>query len=170
MKKWIIIAAILAVACSSYGQLLTAGTQEVRLDGMIDFESAWGTDIDFNLGYGYFVLDSIEIGGGITLMNNDEWTAWGLSAFGEYNFDLGMELVPFAGVGLGWGTYDFDKGDSNSAFILAGYAGVKYFIVDNVAIVAKLQTEWASEKVYPKKDYKYTDTNAEVTFGVSCYF
>lgn len=170
MKKLLIIAAILAVAGSSYGQLLTAGTQEVKVNGMVDFETAWGTDVDLNIGYGYFVADNLEFGGGLTLQNNDEWTAWGLSGFGEYNFDLGMEFVPFIGASLGWGTYDFDKGDSNNAFILAGVAGGKYFIVDNVAIVGQFVLEWASEKVFAKKDYKFTDSNAELQFGISCYF
>ncbi|NCC52708.1 MAG: hypothetical protein EOM20_16020 [Spartobacteria bacterium] len=170
MRKMMIIAAILAIGVTGYGQMLTMGTQEARIDGMIDFESAWGTDIGLSIGYGYFVADNLEFGGGLLLENNDEVTAWGIEGFGEYNFDLGIEFVPFAGATIAWGTYDFDKGDNNSAFILGAVGGGKYFIVDNVAVVAQLSLEWASEKIFTKKDYKYTDTNAAIEFGIRCFF
>lgn len=169
IKKMAVIAVITCLAGISYGQMLMTGTQEIQVEGEIDFQSYAGTLVDVEVGYGYFIADYLEVGGMIELLNNDDVTAWGIGGMAEYNFDLGTELVPYVGGNLGWFTYDYDHGDSENAVVLGGEVGAKYFIIDNVALASGLYGEWSSEKVFADDD-KLTDTDFGIEMGVRCYF
>ena len=161
------LAAIASCAIAAHGASLKEGTQEFSVGGAFEPKSSSGADFNVKLTYGFFAADNLEVGGRIGYHNNDETTLFSAGPFTELNFDLGGEFVPFIGAEL-----DFAHGDSspksNDGLALTGYGGGKYFLAENVAITAKLDASWATEKIYAKK--KGADsTNIEVEFGMSFY-
>jgi len=137
---------------------------------MIDFESAAGTAIDIDVGYGYFFIDNLEGLVNIVFYDDDDFTAYGAGIAGEYNFDFGTELVPYLGAGMGYRKSDPKYLNSEDAFVMGMSGGVKYFLAENVALDTSLDFEYATAKIYPKKNQKFTDTDLTVNVGLRFFF
>jgi len=173
MKK--IIASFIAMlfaTAGAYAAPLALGTQELRLDGGLDFDSAAGTDLSLTAGYGYFIEDYIEVGGLLGISDNDFITALSVGAFGEYNIDTATEAIPFLGAQLRLIYADIDTGassDSETALALGVYAGMKFFLTDGLAISGRLLVELASEEIYVEED-KVNDVDVAIDFGLRYFF
>lgn len=165
MKRLMAMMAVLALAGTTYGASLKEGTQEVVADGLFDPETAAGTTYDLGLKYGYFIQDSVEVGGQVNWSDDDVVTAYGAGAFAEYNFDQGTELVPYVGAALDYVNADVEDADSVDAFQLTGEVGVKYFLVENVAVSAAGKFQWSDEDIYAK-DNDLEDTNIEIDLAM----
>ena len=171
MKKVLGMLAI-TVCCAGLaaGQTLTAGNQELVVGGLLDPDTAADTQFDLSVKYGYFVADYLEVGGAAAISDNDAISTYGIGGFVEYNFDLGTEVVPYVGAGLGWYNVEYDIIDEdNDAIEFAGYGGVKYFIVQNIAISGELEYDWASEEIYPEDD-DISDTNLQLNLAMRFFF
>lgn len=170
MKK--ALAVLMSMAVTSFGAMLQEGTRELGLAGSLDIASADGTAIDLSASYGYFIADGLEIGVSGFWADSDSVTSIGLGAFAEYHFATDSNLVPYVGVGAGWGKTEIDIGDfsaDDDALVIAGEAGVKYFFVENIAISLAYVFEWATEDIFFDDD-KAEDTDHSIQLGMRFYF
>lgn len=165
MRKYFVVAIVAALATFVYAQpSIQEGTRELSLSGSWDPESAAGSTIALDVGYGVFVRDLIEVGGLLSYADNDIVTTWGLGGFAEYHFDMATMTVPYVGLRLEYIDYDVD-----TTFQYGPRAGVKHFISDNVAIDIALQYTIAGEDIF-NDDGTLEDTNLALVFGLRAMF
>jgi opacity protein-like surface antigen len=176
MKKWLVLSMIAALASASFAAenqvtpSLKEGTQEIVVSGMYDPNSLEGAATAAGLTYGYFIMDSLEIGAGVAYADAEAvGTSIDANAFVEYNFDLGTPLVPFLGAKVGYQYLDYERVDTDSAVAGTASAGIKYFLADNVAIRAAMNGSIASEDVYSDDDGTVSDTDFNLTLGMAFY-
>ncbi len=155
MKRMMMMAAAVAVAgvmvaeqarASAVPSLLM-GTRSLNVSGMLG-DNGDDFEIDMNGSFGYFFQDFIQAGVfvGIELVGSD-YKAVDAGVFGEYNIDLGSQIVPYVGASIGLIWMDWD-GDSDTAIEATGYGGARYFFVDYAAIGAELVVGVATEDIY----------------------
>jgi outer membrane protein W len=160
---------MLALAGSVYGASLKQGTQEIVVEGLFDADGAAGDELDLSLKYGQFIQDNIEVGAFAGFSDNDVVNTYEIGGFGEYNIDLGNELVPYVGAGIGWISLEADDSDADEdGYGIYGEVGVKYFLAENVAVSAAGIYEWASEDVYVE-DGEATDDNITLNLAMRFY-
>lgn len=150
-----ILCAVLGLAMMAlpgWAVMLEAGTQEISVQGRLDLESESGTTLELEGGYGYFVVDFGEIGLRGRLLMSESLKSYRLGGFGEYHFDVGFISVPFMGGGLGLVMSDPEEGKNKTALYLNGVAGVKIYLLENVALAIQGKLEIATDKVYPGED------------------
>ena len=158
MKKIILSALIaLAIAAPAFARgLITQGSNELSLSGMIDPCTYQGTTIDLGARYGYFFWDYISIGPKASFLDNDYITSGSIGIVGEYNFALsddyrpviGTDFVPYAGLGLHLQFADLSEG-SNTAGVLSLEGGLKFFLSDTAAVTTSVVGSLATDDVYP---------------------
>lgn len=170
MKK-IIVLALLATFTAAHADAaaIAKGTRELRASGLLDFDSANGTDIRLDLGYGYFIADYLEVGALFGIADNDRVTALRLGGFAEYNIETETDLIPFFGGQMRYIYADFAIGGSESAIAFGGYGGVKFFITPNLALSTRLLIEFATEDIYIEEN-KINDMDIVVDLGLNYYF
>ncbi|NQU39348.1 MAG: hypothetical protein HQ523_05300 [Lentisphaerae bacterium] len=135
------------VGAQAVQPMMMQGAREIALSGSLDDD---GEDMGLSLSgrYGFFLVDGVEAGayGGLGFRGSDSKDL-SLGVFGEYNFDQGGALVPYAGGGAGWAW--MDRGAADDSYLeLQGWGGAKYFFVDYAAIGVELVLKVASEDVY----------------------
>lgn len=123
------------------------GTQSLNIQGWMDDD---GRDIEIYLqgSYGYFMKDLVQVGGyGSFDIYGSDYTRIEGGVFGEQDFDIGGQLVPYAGgrVGLTW--QDMPD-DSKFVMALNGYGGARYFLVDYAAVGLELNAALATAEIY----------------------
>jgi hypothetical protein len=156
--------------------MLGEGTKELTLQGFADFEASDEYYYFLDLGYGKFWRDGLEVGVNVGLTSTDSSTQLSIGPFFEYNFSRKTPFVPYIHFGLLWANADLEVGSgdnlvdtSSDALLLDGEAGVKYFLVDNVAISTGLSYEWATDKIFDAGDTA-KDGNALLKLGMRFYF
>ena len=188
MKTYLVIlAALLTVSATGFGAALLQDTSELGVSGLLDFDTADGTLMDASLFYGYYVADYVEVGPILAFRNDDSRTEWAVGVQSEYDLDLGTEFVPFFGLGLEYTDVDDDdvptttavettdgetlpsNSISQSAFIMAGRVGAKYFITETVALSGQFEFDWASDDIYSDENGA-ENTNAKITLGLRFFF
>ncbi len=177
MRKMIIMTAIAMMASGAVAQItpnLDQGTKSLQLSGSLDTDHPLDTQVTFQIGYGYFIQDAVQIAalGGVT--DNDLVTTYELGAAAEYNFLTETVWVPFVGAGILWKGAEVDTGDgddpNHDGVVGRLLAGVKYFIDDNVGITLDGAYDIASEDIYTNQDGEREDTNFQVLLGIRFYF
>ncbi len=127
--------------------MLMQGTQALRIGGSL---SDNGDDMVVSLSgmYGRFMLDYVEVGVMLSgyFIGSDYKSLVG-SLYGEYNVDLGGQVVPYVGASVGLNWLDTPFG-SDTAIEVSGYGGARYFFVDHAAIGAELAVLAATEDMY----------------------
>lgn len=148
--------------------MIGEGTRELTADGEYQFSSEVGRALSLNLSLGLFVMDGLQVGllGGVS--DSDLVTMWKGGAFAEYNVDLGHSMIPFVGVQVLYSYADLETSSEDSA-VLGGYAGLKYFIAENIAVSLKYLLEWADDDIF-YDDREAKDTNHSVQLGMRFYF
>lgn len=142
--------ATLGVATAQWAQvnpMLTAGTRALHVSGTIDDD---GDDLgmSLDLSAGQFVMDYIEAGLQLRLgFRGSDTKDFRLAMYGEYNFELGAQIVPYAGGTAGLGYWE-TRFDDETYLELTVYGGARYFFVDYAAIGADLALKAASADVY----------------------
>lgn len=143
MRRYIVALTVLFSITQVFGAMLGAGTRELMVAGNLSSDG----DLVVGAGYGYFLMDCLEVGVNGTIMSANDVTAYGVAAFTEYNVEIGGPLVPFVGAGAG-----FMITDDNNLFRLTALGGVKYFLVDNLALSCYGQFQYASEDIFLRDD------------------
>jgi opacity protein-like surface antigen len=177
--KWLVLGLTLAVAAPSAmgAALVTKGANELAIAGAVDFQSGEGTDFVLDLRYAYFVMDRFSLGTKVSLQNNDFYSHFGIGATAEYNFALpkgfkplfGTDLVPFLGAAVDYRYSDIDHLGDESAVVLGGEGGLKFFLTDTTAVTLSLLGEIASEDVYVD-DQEATNRDLRLLLGMRFYF
>lgn len=176
--KWLtlVLALALMVPAAMGSALITKGSTMLALQGGLDFATAGGTELKLDARYAYFVADRIALGGKTTLFNNDAANYFGIGVIGEYCFRLpegyqplfGTDLVPYLGVSLEYRHAKlFDQ--KESAIVLGGEGGLKFFLTDSAAITLALVGEVASEDIYAD-DLDATNLDLSIQLGMRFYF
>ncbi len=178
--RWLVVA--VAVACgvavpaAPGAALVTQGSNEIAVDGSMDFATFQGFETDLSLKYAYFFWDRVALGARGMVYDNDAVTYFGVGLTGEYNFMLpeslrplfGTDLVPFLGATVDYRHADlFDE--TESAVVFGGEAGVKFFLTDSTAISMSLVGELATEDIY-EDDLEATDKDLSIQVGMHFYF
>ncbi len=122
------------------------GTQSIDVNGWIDDD---GEDLGITLGgaYGYFIQDLIRVGGYADIMLIGDFKYVSAGGLGEYNYDMGTQIVPFVGGAAGLGWLDTAE-DSETVLEITGFGGARYFFVDYAAIGAQLNLSLATQDIY----------------------
>ncbi len=177
--KWLAVAlgCCLVVPAALGEALVTQGSNEVAIGGKLDFQSGAGTALALDLRYAYFVIDRLSVGSRVTLGNDDFENHLSLGLLSEYNFQLparytplfGTDLVPYVGALLDYRRAHFSGLDDESAVVLGGEVGVKFFLTDATAITLSLVGEVATEDVYVD-DEEVTNKDLNMQIGMRFYF
>lgn len=180
MKKTI-LGAVLAIAVSVCGTafgraLVTEGSNEIGISGMLDFASEVGTSSALDLRYGYFFADQWSVGflGGFS--DNDYYTNIRLGVGLEYNFMIsddyrpliGTDFVPFIGLGVGAQFADSDE-DDEFAGVGSAELGAKFFLSDDCAVVLSALGQLATEDIF-MNDHKSSSADLSLRLGMRFYF
>jgi len=127
--------------------MLMQGTRSLNISGSLDDD---GEDMNITAAasYGYFIMDYVEVGISVGAMfagSDDKLISGGV--FGQYNIDIGGQLVPYAGAGIGliWWDTEFD---SDTYLAASAFGGARYFFVDHAAVGARLAVSIASDDIY----------------------
>ena len=173
MRKFITFAAVTALAGSVFAANIDQDTKEIGVAGGVDFDTAFGTEIDLTLKGGYFWIDYLAFGGLIGVFDNDAVKAWELGAFAEYNFVLEAPVIPYIGAALSYGTTEVEIANQakmdESAAIGSFNVGIKYFITDDVALDTDFVFRIASSEVFPEDD-KISDTDIQWRIGLRFFW
>jgi len=177
MKRFIFAAVIsVGIMSQAFGAMLSEGTRQLNVYGSLDETE----EVNFTLGAkgGYFIMDNVEVGAGADwgMIHGGDVMNIGLSGFGEFNFvTAGMpNVIPYAGasVGLRYSKIDLagvDESDSVVEFV--GWGGVKYFVVENLAIGTALRLFAATDDIYIDDAPGTLDnTNWDIVMSTSFYF
>lgn len=180
MKKivWLLAAtAMVAAAHSAMGAaLVTKGSNELAVQGKMDFATAQGTEIEVDVRYAYYLIDRFSLGARGTLFNNDAVNHFGIGGMAEYNFALpanykplfGTDMVPYLGGGVEYRHAKlFDE--KESAVVFVGEGGMKFFLTDSTAITLALVGELATEEIYAD-DLDATDKDLSLQVGMRFCF
>ncbi len=176
--KWLVLGLVccMAVPSAMGSALVTKGSRELGLSGMLDFATEAGAEFNLDAKYAYFFWDRTSLGLRTQLFDNDAVSGFGIGMTAEYNFALppryrpliGTDFVPYLGVMLDYRQAKlFDE--TKSAAVLGGEAGVKFFLTDSTAITFSLVGELASEEIYAD-DLESTDQDLAIQLGMRFYF
>lgn len=173
MKRLILILALVAFAGSSYATTaLDMDSQELGLKGLVDFDTANGTLVDLEVKYGYFWIDDLEFGALAGFRDDNMYQEWKIGGFSEFNFRLESPVVPYIGAALTFVDSEVTIGaEKLGTSAVAGdfSLGLKYFLVENVAIDTDFVMSIASDDVYPEKE-AMSDTDMRWRIGLRFYF
>lgn len=172
---------LLLVTGSAFAQDATPnldkGTKTLSLAGRLDTDTPVDFQYNLALGLGYFFIDNLEAGLGVSLGGNDFWDRYELGVYGQYNFNLGSPFVPFLRLGAYYSGVEVDddifnladETDFDTAVGKAG-AGVAWFLRDNIAIDARVVYSVASDALWVDQDGNDEDSNVTGMLGLRFYF
>jgi hypothetical protein len=173
MKKALIVALMFVMLAGvSLAKNLPKGTREIDVQGSFDGNMGAGFSLFLALGYGYFPVDKLEVCVAAAVMHTDAVTLYAPAVSVQYNFDLGSgnNIVPFVGANIGWGFMDYHPGVAENGFVYGIEAGVKYFVVKNLAINLSVDRDWATGKLFDDKNANMIDNNLTVNLGLRFFF
>ncbi len=155
------------------GATFPVGTQEILLEGTLNLENHKGsTRADILAGYGYFIIDNMEVGLLGSFRKTEYESAWGINSvwgfgvFGEYNFETGGPLLPFTGLRL----MVLDGNESGDTAVNATLvAGVKLMMTRLAALSIGVYYDVASDDIYVI-DKKEDNTNLTGKAGFRVFF
>lgn len=142
-----------------------AGDVELGVGGLYDLDTSDDTAAYLDLRLGYFLLDSIEIG--VTMLNGTtrEGERDRNGIFGEYNFVIGRQLTPFAGLGLEHAAPPVDSEDGKDARVMALFGGAKFLLTGSAALAVTMALEFATEPVLgPTGARKKSNKDIDLSF------
>lgn len=140
---------------------LNKGDFEVAGSGVINRST-----VGFALRGGAFVVDYLQVGVFADWEDNNYTTRSALGVYFIHLFETRTYLLPYAGASLGFGSLDFDFGDSESGVELQFLAGLKYYIADNVSLNTELNVGVSSSDTF-MGDRKAESTDIGIRIGIS---
>jgi opacity protein-like surface antigen len=165
------------IATPAWSQNLLHGTKEIGLSGGIDFDTAEDSEFNLGLTYGYYIMDQVEVGGYVSIRDNDAIQQLEASAFAQYDFDLRTPWVPYIQARAGWARGETNYVDSmgmltdetNDAVIGTLRPGIRYHLNDFVALDLNADFQYASEKIFDEQD-EINDTQVLLNWGIRAYW
>ena len=152
---------------------LQKGTRDLSVLGSPDFTAPTGDTLNFDIGFGLFVWDNINLRA--TLLHavqediapgGADYRATEYNAVAEYHFDLGWKTIPYIGADMGWRRLKFGS-LREDAFIYGPRLGIKYFLHDNIAIDAALSYKFSGADVFISN---FESEDHKISFGFGLRF
>jgi hypothetical protein len=162
-----------SVLAQEQAPLLSRGTQELALSGLLDFENRGDVTLDLIGRYGYFLRDNLEVGGVAQFSGNfDDAFRYGLGGFAEYHFPhlLTPRVVPYVGADVLLSFVDTDFGDDNAALTFEPRVGLKWFIRDYFAVETHVFGALATDDLYQNKEDELDFYDVGLRLGIRVYF
>jgi hypothetical protein len=153
--------------------LLSRGTQELALSGLLDFENQGNTTLELVGRYGYFLRDNLEVGGVAAFSGNfNDAFRYGIGGFAEYHFPqlITPSVVPYLGADVLLSFVDTDFGDDNAALTFEPRVGLKWFIRDYFAVEAHVFGALATDDLYQNKEDELDFYDVGLRLGIRVYF
>lgn len=185
MRKKIAFAATLlallfnSTAYANSNAYLKAGTQELNVQGLVDFEAEDSYAIDLNTKYGYFIKDNWELGTNITTDLSKSYKSGGIGIFTEYDFTNSTNFVPYVGVTTELIRANYNKTNQDDRLKTKSFdatavnfktaLGLKYFISSNVALSAEVNYNISTDKIKVSGG-DARDSFTKFLIGTSFYF
>jgi opacity protein-like surface antigen len=131
-----------------------------------------GDDVQYQLAYGQFITDAIEIAAIAGLRDDDIYMSTELGARAQYNFVRDSAFVPFLSTGVAWADVEADGSNLNTdAAVFSVGGGVNYFIRDNVALALSGSYLVATDDIFvDSENGELNGDEFRVIFGVRFYF
>ena len=155
--------------------MLQKGASELSVHVSPDFEGAIGDMLFADAGYGLFLRDGLAARATLSYTvledvagEDSDYRTSELGLAGEYHFDLAGKLVPYLGLGLGWRRSHFGKLEE-SGLVYGPRAGLKYFLVDNVALDLEVTYKLGAADVFIN-DFVPEDTDLSSAIGLRVLF
>ena len=168
-------ACFLLVSGVSAQPRIQKGVNELSVHISPDFEGAIGDMIFAQVGYGLFLRDGLAVKGTLNYAvledvagNDSDYRTSELGLAAEYHIDLGGKLIPYLGLGLGWCRSHFGKFEE-SGLVYGPRAGLKYFLVDNVALDLEVTYKLGAADVFIN-DFVPEDTDLSSAIGLRVLF
>lgn len=176
--RWlaVVLACGLAVPAANGAALVTKGSSQVSLSGVLDFDTEDGMQSKLEIHYGHFFWDRISLGTRFMVSDDGIVQTGSIGVNGEYNFRLpakwgplfGTDLVPFLGAGVDYRHAEIFDDHQNSA-VFTGEGGVKFCLTDSLAFVLSLVGELATDDIYADND-DITNKNLFLKLSTGFYF
>lgn len=125
--------------------------------------------VGFDVRLGTFVDHYIQAGVYGDWMDDNYATRTGLGVYLIHLFETRTYALPYAGASLGFGSLDFNFGDSESGVELQFLAGLKYFLADNVSLNTELNFGVSSGDTF-MGDRKTESTDVGLRVGISFFW
>jgi len=190
MRKFVIGAAV------ALGALFGGGTASAGLLDFVGIYAGWTQEPDLQAGTCCFEMDhglnvggvfgwnlSPEISVGADFMytnsgyhgfHDTDLETFSFMAAGYFNFDIGSDLRPFIGAGLGGVQVSFSSPNpaSNGSDIVFGYegmAGVTYALQDNLGLALAYKYQAANDATIQgfTDEYKSHNLSLAIVFGLN---
>lgn len=169
-KLLFLVACFMLITNVCYAKMLTQGTKELDIEGSYDDHTAAGESFWTAIGFGYFIVDNLEVCIAGAFIYNDLQTGYHPALGLQYNIDLGGKLVPFIGGNIGWGIWNNKNTEDVDAFVYGVEAGLKYFLAENVALSGAVDYDWATDNLWDEEDGTMNDKDLSIHFGLRYYF
>ncbi|WAF97020.1 porin family protein (plasmid) [Aeromonas sp. BC14] len=135
---------------------LTEGTQEVGVQGSVDFDYADKYQVLLNTNYGYFLSHGWEVGGDVDINATKSYKSAAVGVFSEYNFVNQTDWTPYVGIGTQLLTANYNNAENHTstdsfdatAMNLKLSAGMKYFVNEHVALTAEVNHNIATDDLH----------------------
>ena len=177
-RKWFVFAVVAMLSGSAFAAEkesngvtpnLDKGTKVLEGAGNMNVMS---DELHFQLAYGLFVADGIEVAGIAGLRDDERYMSTELGVRAEYNLVLCSALVPFLNTGVVWANAEADDSDLDTdAAVFSAGVGAKYFIRDDVALAINGSYLVATEDIFvDSDDGELQDDELRILFSVRFYF
>jgi opacity protein-like surface antigen len=177
-KKWFVFAVAAILSGSAFAAENESGGATPNLEkGTKALEGAaainvMGDDVQFQVAYGQFVADALEVALVGGLRDDDRYMSTELGVRAEYNFVRDSAFVPFVSAGLAWADVEVDERNLNTdAAVFSVGGGGKYFIRDNVALALSGSYLVATDDIFfDSEDGDLQGDEIRFLFSVRFYF
>lgn len=163
MKNILALLLLLSPLCAS-AQVLKLNQGHMEASGSGWFNSR---EMGFSSRVGYFVQDYLQVGVQADWASSDFIDRVSLGVYGFYLYETSSYLLPYYGGGLGYGSVDIDGlAESESGVELTLFAGLKYYLADNVTLNTELYVGASTGDTYISDD-DLESTDIGLTIGLS---
>lgn len=165
MKNLVALLLLLTPFAAS-AQILKLNQGDMEASGSGSFNSQ---EVGISSRVGYFVRDYVQVGVDIDWASSDFADRVSLGLYGLYLYETQSYWLPYYGAGLGYGSVDIDGLSSESGLELTLFAGLKYYLTDNVSLNTELYVGASTGDTYLSDD-ELESTDVGLTIGLSYFW
>lgn len=180
MKNILPLSLAAALAFATPG-IAAAGTlaDTINAGGALSYTKSTvaGSEVDVDLHGGFYVIDSVLVGGDLMLRDNKAVTEWELTATSRFHFADPFltdedgplsNFSPYVGIRVGFASGDNSAKDE-SGLVAALRAGFDFFFTDNFALDLYADFAAATADVFADKA-KMESTQIRLHVGIDLFF
>lgn len=157
----LLMATIFSFSASAQMWPLTEGTQEIQVNGFMEWNGPKGDYTELKLGYGYFITEGVEVGPRFSMTNQGGPDSFGIDAYVENHYMAAENVAPYLGAALGYQTNS--DADDSAAVALTISGGCKFFMVEDLALDLSLNhTQATGDVFFSDGNYESNTTNLSV--------